>query len=462
MTRERLVIVGAGLCGSILAARLRTRFEVTVVEPGLTPHPLLDEIACTTGGINSTINRASGLGGTTNYWHNALIELESDELLGCGIDPSRFAPFYARAWRLFLDEQQLALAAATHQANLQAIGHLSGAVAHMVVPQARANLWSLAQKAFPGEAVQVLQARAVRFHHDGGAGTPTLEVKTSDGVTQRITADRYLVCAGGLGTPVLLGRSLGWQGRTIGGYHDHPMTYVAKIRLKPDSVLKSVSCRDRASLSIRSGFVHEHDGIKAGFYLRPAISMGLRSITGDARYILSDLRNDPFSPRKILQLLTNPEAIREGLLFKSRAGFRGDYYSILLLGEQRALPDRGTRLDGNGAASLDWHVSPEEQAAYHAGLEAFLADHRDELVAVNQVPDSDWAYRTAAHHSGGAARFQAPDNIHEVPALPGVAVCDGSILRRGGIANSGLTLTALALRLADQLDPPTSLEIVAP
>jgi len=456
MTRERLVIVGAGLCGSILAARLRTRYEVTVVEPGLTPQPLLDEIACTTGGINSTINRASGLGGTTNYWHNALIELESDELLGCGIDPSRFAPFYARAWRLFLDEQHLALAAATHQANLRAIGHLSGAVAHMVVPQQRANLWALARKTFPGEAIRVMNARAVRFLENAEGGIPALEVATPDGRTQHLEADRFLVCAGGLGTPVLLGRSLGWQGRTIGGYHDHPMTYVAKVRLKPDSVLKSVSCQDRASLSIRSGFAHEHDGIKAGFYLRPAISMGLRSITGEARYILSDLRNDPFSPRKILQLLTNPEAIREGLLFKSRAGFRGDYYSILLLGEQRALPGRGTRLEDNGDAALDWYVAPDEHAAYSAGLDAFLEDHRDEIIAVNKVPDREWAYRTAAHHSGGAARFQAPDNIHDVPSLPGVAVCDGSILRRGGIANSGLTLAALALRLADRLDPPTA------
>jgi hypothetical protein len=33
-----------------------------------------------------------------------------------------------------------------------------------------------------------------------------------------------------------------------------------------------------------------------------------------------------------------------------------------------------------------------------------------------------------------------------------VLVCDASGLRRGGIANSGLTLTALALRLADALE----------
>ena len=57
--------------------------------------------------------------------------------------------------------------------------------------------------------------------------------------------------------------------------------------------------------------------------------MRLGSITGPARYILSDLRNDPFSPKKIMLLLGNLEAVREAILFKTRLGFRGDYYSVL-------------------------------------------------------------------------------------------------------------------------------------
>ena len=38
-----------------------------------------------------------------------------------------------------------------------------------------------------------------------------------------------------------------------------------------------------------------------------------------------------------------------------------------------------------------------------------------------------------------------------VKDLPATYVCDGSILRAAGIANSGLTLVALAYRLAEHL-----------
>jgi hypothetical protein len=40
-------------------------------------------------------------------------------------------------------------------------------------------------------------------------------------------------------------------------------------------------------------------------------------------------------------------------------------------------------------------------------------------------------------------------DFYEVKELPGAFVCDGSILRAAGIANSGLTLVGLAHRLAE-------------
>lgn len=453
MARQKLVIVGAGLTGSILAARLRNAFDVTVVELSRKPHPLLNEVSCNAGGINTTINRGSGLGGTTNYWHNALIELDPDELRAALIDPDDFAPWYQRAWRLFLDDTRIELVEQIHQQNLTTIGSITGSVAHMVVPQSRANLWELANKRFPGPDVTVVEGTAQHFVGSRDDDQMQLQVRTADGSETRLSADRFIIAAGGLGSPALVARSLELYDQPVGGYHDHPMAYVAKIRLKPGATLNSVSCQDRSALSIRSGFVHDSNGIRSGFYLRPAISLKLKSITGGARYILSDLRNDPFSPRKLLQLLSNPEAIREGLLFKSRAGFRGDYYSILMLGEQQARPDRGITIDKDGRPSLDWRVTEPEHAAYVAGWHEFLDDHRDQIAEVNTVPFDDWEYRTAAHHSGGMQRFQDDSDIHAIADLPGVLVCDGSVLRRGGIANSGLTLAALALRLADRLAP---------
>lgn len=453
MTRQRLVVIGAGLTGSLIAARLRDRFRVTVIEQGRRPRPLTGEISCTAAGVNTTINRGSGLGGTTNYWHNALIELAADDLRKGLLAPEAMVQWYRQAWQLFLGADELARAAAFRDRNRGLLDPSAGDLAEMVVPHRRINMWGWSQQAWPGDEVRVEFSRALHLERDGAGAVSGVRVASPGGGTRTLPADRVVVAAGGLATPVLLARSLGVTG-TMGGYHDHPMAYVAKLRLKPGSLLKEVSCQDGGGLSLRTGFVIKTDGIKTGFYLRPALSMRTRSITGEARYILSDLRNDPFSPRKILQLLGNVEAIREGILFKTGAGFRGDHFSVLMLGEQAPLAERGVRLGPDGTPSLDWRVTPAEHRSYAASLGRFLDEHAAEIVDQNLVPDGEWAYRTAAHHSGTASRFlstEAGGDPFAVAELPGADACDGSILRSGGVANSGLTLAALALRLADRL-----------
>ncbi|HEY8061365.1 MAG TPA: hypothetical protein VID74_01145 [Gemmatimonadales bacterium] len=458
MSQQRIAIIGAGLCGSVLAARLRDRFEVIVVEQSRKKRPLYGEITCDEGGINSSINRAAGLGGTTNYWHNALIELAPDELLGAGIDPLRFADCYRRAWSLFLSEPDRVSCDAIRDANARALP--PGRVAHMVVPRTRVNVWNHAQRAYPGNPIAVVYGRAERLVCGSDGAPEHVLVQTGDGPVQ-LRADRYILSAGGLATPGLLARSLGIGDAHLGGYHDHPMAYVAKLRLRADSTLREISCRDTTAGSIRSGFVYEAAGLKAVFYLRPALTLDLKSITGEARYLLSDLRNAPFSPRKIGQLLTNIEALREALLFKTRAGFRGDYYSVLMLGEQGAIASRGIEVSDGGIPALNWQVTAAERAAYQRAFAQFLDEMTGQIADSNVIAADQWEYRTAAHHSGAARDLLAPSDRSDlgyfaVAGLPAVSVCDASLLRRGGIANSGLTLVALCHQLADALAAQTT------
>ena len=72
------------------------------------------------------------------------------------------------------------------------------------------------------------------------------------------------------------------------------------------------------------------------------------------------------------------------------------------------------------------------------------------------MPTAQWEFRNAAHHSGTATSFvpKPGDTSKEffgVTGLPNTYVCDGSLLRAAGIANSGLTLVALTYRLAELL-----------
>ncbi|HET9987819.1 MAG TPA: hypothetical protein VFQ65_04850, partial [Kofleriaceae bacterium] len=80
----------------------------------------------------------------------------------------------------------------------------------------------------------------------------------------------------------------------------------------------------------------------------------------------------------------------------------------------------------------------------------------DDILEQAIVPVSQWEFRNAAHHSGTAASFAPmPDDadleFFSIDGLPRTYACDGSVLRAGGIANSGLTLVALTYRLAELL-----------
>jgi len=448
--KKRVVVIGAGLCGSVLATLLRDDCSVTVVEQGKKKKPLFDDVDCTTGELNTSINRAEGLGGTTNYWHNALIELDDHDLHKAGIEPRGFVPYYRKAWQFFLSPSELDACDQARDANRDLLEHGASTVAHMVLPQARHNAWELANKRNPGAPIEVVYGHARRIVAGG--------VELADG--RRIEADHVVAAGGGIGTPILLATSLGKRDGFVPGYHDHPMAYVAKVKIRPDSKLKTVSCRATLSAEVRAGLTYTTDDLKTVVYLRPAVDMRLGSITGKARYILSDLRNDPFSPKKIMLLLGNLEAVREAILFKTRLGFRGDHYSILILGEQTPLATRGIQMRPGAKPTLNWQVTPEELKSYAASVDKFFTEFADDILDKRVVPVPTWEFRNAAHHSGTSTGFlpmpgDTSRDFFAVTGLPNTYVCDGSILRAAGIANSGLTLVALTYRLAEHLRAAT-------
>ncbi|MEQ1727816.1 MAG: hypothetical protein ABL982_05500 [Vicinamibacterales bacterium] len=433
---------------------------MTLIEQGRKKRPLLTDIDCADGEVNTSINRAEGLGGTTNYWHNALIELTAADLRKAGIRSGSLEPYYSRAWRFFLSPEEIAECDRIRDINRASTERGDCTVAHMVLPRERANAWRLANARHAGDAIDVTYGKAERIVPAGDDSPGYVSVVTDAGRV-RVEADAFLVCAGGLATPALLARSLDEVTTSYGGYHDHPMAYVAKVRLRSDTFLKAVSCTTTSTAEVRAGLVYEADGFKAVFYLRPATDLDLGSIQGSARFILSDLRNDPFSPKKILQLLKHWEAVREAILFKTKLGFRGDYYSVLLFGEQTPIASRGLTVEPGKKPRLNWHVTEAERAAYQTGLERFLKDFSGEIVEQKTLAPETWQFRTGAHHSGASNDFlkdpgELSLDFFAVNRLQRSFVCDGSLLRAAGIANSGLTLVALCYRLAELVSASTA------
>src|SRR5262249_7646875 len=106
LVKKRIAVIGAGLCGSVVSALLRNSFDVTVIEQGKRRRPLFDDVECPAGDVNTSINRAEGLGGTTAYWHNALMELTAADLRRAGIASDCLEPYYSKAWAFFLDDDE--------------------------------------------------------------------------------------------------------------------------------------------------------------------------------------------------------------------------------------------------------------------------------------------------------------------------------------------------------------------
>ena len=450
--KKRVVVVGAGLCGSLLSTLLRDEFDVTLIEQSAVTRPQFTDLDCDTGEINSSINRGVGLGGTTNYWHNALIELTAADLQKVGIRSGSLEPYYSKAWEFFLSAEELRECNRVRDVNRE-IEKGGCTIAHMVLPRNRANMWHLANTRNPGAEIRLVYGTVEKIVPGKEGRVGHAVVKTGNGVSQ-IDGDYFVACAGGLATPALLAQSLSDAPMFCEGYHDHPMAYVAKLRLRSGSRLKAVSCTTTQTTEVRAGLVYEVDNVKAVVYIRPALNLGLRSLRGPARFILSDLRNQPFSPKKIFKLLTNIEAIREAVLFKTKFGFRGDYYSVLLLGEQTPIETRGLAVAPGKKPRLNWHVTDREHRAYEECLARFFEEFSADIIEQRQIPAAEWEFRTAAHHSGASSRFLSDPgelslDFFGVNDMPNAFACDGSLLRAAGICNSGLTLVALCYRLAE-------------
>ena len=249
--KKRVAVIGAGLSGSLMSALLRNDFKVTLIEQRKQKRPLFNDIECPEGEVTTSINRAEGLGGTTNYWHNALIELDDKDLKKAGIDqPS--SPTTRRRGRS--SSRMPSSPSAT--AHGMPIAPTSKRVARpwptWCCPRPATTCGSSPTRGCRAMgSISWLGGPRSSLPGEGDASGHVL-VKAKDGV-RKIEADYFLVCAGGLSTPALLANSLDAESTFCEGYHDHPMAYVAKIRLRPESRLKAVSCTTTQSSEVRAG-----------------------------------------------------------------------------------------------------------------------------------------------------------------------------------------------------------------
>ena len=266
--KKRVAIIGAGLCGSVVAALLRNDFHVTVIEQGKKKQPLFDDVDCETGELNTSINRAKGLGGDDELLAQRADRADDHDLAKAGIAPATMRALLRPGVVVLPERESPRRLQSRARANVADVESDDCKVAHMVLPQARYNVWELANERYPGDKIAIVYGHAERIVPGADGAPGHVEVKTDQG-TERISADHIVVASGGIGTPIILAKSLGRTNELVPGYHDHPQAYVAKLRLKPDSRLKKVASQATLAADVRAGLVYTVDDLKTVIYLRP-------------------------------------------------------------------------------------------------------------------------------------------------------------------------------------------------
>ena len=458
--KKHVVVIGAGLAGSLLCNELAGFSKVTLLEKGpentirhpefvFDHKPLAGVSTCCYGG------------GTTNLWHNGLIPLRPEDVVegefrGVLADADRFADATAAALfypgASFTDEhRRLREETRTLSPSFQAF---SAGVDCLVYPKHFKRLKA-------GPAVEaVYDVESVQFDYTDGRVSGV--VYSIGGESRRVEADQVIVCAGTLGTPLLVEdilQAAGIDDPFLGqGFIDHPMGFVGKVRVKPDvaPAMKKLAAWNRGGYVSRSAVRLKSScgRYTACAFLRPALTMANRLDIYKYKSALGASSGMARVKAAFSWKLFHPDIIAEIVAHLTGRPLPSRTYNILLIADQKRAGNRVYQT--NGKIHVDWTVTDEELAVYRAmlkDLEGMLGDLAEEI-NINTELTSDWLW-SAAHHSGTISLGSWPEALVDtnlkLKCCDNVYVCDGSVLQEHSYANTGLAIGQLAFRLADHL-----------
>lgn len=457
--KPKLVIVGAGLGGCMLAHALSQTHDVVIVERGAQVedprYPLVD--VGLPAGLQPHVG--AGLGGSTQLWHNGLIEID-EEIFATQwpLAKAELDPFYEQAFPLLSDVAITPVREAIDALRRRyfALGLPQGLLQGLYYPQWPRNVWESLQ--LEGR-VTVVRGDVVDFGVDA-AGALSHLVVDSEGTTLELQADHFVLAAGGLGSPVLLQKlasrlplpALEHAGRH---YEDHPMGFVGEVQVTVPLYRLWNYRVPGTDGNLRLPLVVKRGGMHISFQLRPAAAYyrdGRRERVGS---VLNDLRRNPWNPLTYLKLFKHWDDVLDILSFKFGIKLPTRHYTLLMCAQMPASPDLSIWSEGQ-ARVRRWVLEDDFRRDLAASVQDVLAWLAPITRSAREFKGWIDDLKTGAHHSGTARMAAtAQDGVCDadcrVHGIANLYVCDGSVIPASGIANTGLTIAALALRLASHL-----------
>ncbi|MCY4495505.1 MAG: GMC oxidoreductase [Acidimicrobiaceae bacterium] len=455
---ERIIILGAGLAGITLANQLVEKYSVILVERGPAQGMEFPENSFLNRQFGSSNTYCYGVGGTTHLWHNGLIPLNPNELTPGPLADSlistqdkidqaanmlQFSGSYSKEYECSLERYRKVANDLSLDAELDTI----------LMPNRRPLLK-------PSEKVELKSGCTVIDAFYSGEHLTEIKVKHAGG-EEVLTADLFIVSAGGVSSPKVLNTLLPQEINSPASkcLIDHPMGFLGKIRVKKNyqELLGQFANKDVGDYTARCGIVTRNNGLRHITYFRPAATMsnklgiyqyksklGTSSLLGRIKCI--------FNPK-----IFHPDILHEIFLHLTGKSISTRTFSVWFVFEQnkKIANDNYVVLDSNASNKISWSLSDAEINSYLesiSNVENLLAPYCDNVSFVKE--NIDRFLWSAAHHSGTVAFGSEPGSIDDnfkVNGTKNLYVCDASIVNEHGYSNTGLTISLLTIKLSEHL-----------
>lgn len=482
---KRICIIGAGLAGGILARELcRNGFDVTVVEKGNVPQPYeADDEIWEFDKPKAAFTRGVGTGGTTNFWHGGLTIFDRLDIEGISdffggqkfpISYDVMSGYYDRALKCvdtgsIIKIQDMVLDPRSDRNEFK-INKSMFRYKGLVYPRRALSTKHIFQElSSQNRITYISQFDVKRIHFSTSSTIDYIEgVNSVTPTNSRIHADIFILSAGGIGSPKVLlaatSENRHLAALPIGKYlTDHPTGFVFKAKLRKRMNLGNLFGQNENGYRVQYGFALNPDKLSVSgnknhiLYLRPAITMKDPLKYDVLKRKLVGYKGKKLRLSDIMYLLNHSDLLYEAVNFKYGLFPVTRHVSGLTFLEQTPNERDSISLTSNGRYSIKWGVSSQDGQSARFFMEAFMDSHSEMFDSYKIFPELDKRLETAGHHSGACRMAQdsscgVVDANLKVFGVENLYVADASVLGYSGHANTGLSIIALALKCADDIN----------
>ena len=459
--KKNIIVIGAGLAGTLICNELAKKCTVTLLEAG--HHNVISyrEIHFAKKQFAAVKTFCIGGGGTTNLWHNGLIPILQQDVTSndfkevlakaeAYIDKAAEALFwldnpYSREYEKIILESSLLV---------EKIGFFPDGIDCLLYPKKFSKL---------DVTTAVDDFYTVKDIKFSSADKRITSVSYCVGKKRySVDADVVIISAGTLGSPLLVKKAmsaLGYSSLTAGtGLADHPLGFVGKVKVKKkvNRYMKQLSVSHRANYECRTCIkVKSECGKYTGCaFLRPALTMENKLSIYKYKSLLGASSGMDRIRNMFSWKLFHPDVLAEIYSRLFGVNIPGQIYNILFLFEQK--PGKSYLTYNGSDLEVDWSITNEELKIYKGmikKLHDILLEISEEINLETDITD-DWLW-SSAHHSGtislGTKEGDLVDKDLKLNVCDNVFVCDGSVIQEHSYANTGLTIGSLAMRLSERV-----------